>query len=302
LTSHRPTARAILFLLALWVVAATPGLARAGDPPAKIVFPVVGNVAYFDDFGAPRGQGVHEGNDLMGARGQPVVAVESGRIKLWTTSWRAGCMLYLYGRSGTTYLYIHLNNDVSEGNDNRGSCAEGVAYAPGLRDGQSVRAGQLIAYLGDSGDANGIAPHLHFELHPDGGGAVSPYRWLESARHLLYAVPEPAATTALAATAAPSLVLYGTVVAPGEGELSVRVRRVRVSTGDSYDVTKNVTLAIPATALFQRSAGKTRTAATLADAQAGEDVVVWTNPVDGSLQSQLGARGALGAAQVLFRG
>ena len=45
-----------------------------------------------------------------------------GKVKFWTTSARAGCMLYLYGDSGTTYLYIHLNNDVTKGNDNRGKC------------------------------------------------------------------------------------------------------------------------------------------------------------------------------------
>ena len=44
----------------------------------------------------------------------PAIAVEAGKVKYWTTSARAGCMLYLYGESGTTYLYIHLNNDLTE--------------------------------------------------------------------------------------------------------------------------------------------------------------------------------------------
>src|SRR5918994_5814396 len=91
------------------------------------------------------------------------VAVEAGTVRFWTTSARAGCMLYLHGESGTTYLYVHLNNDLTDGNDNRGKCVPGIAYADGLRSGAKVRAGQVIAYNGDSGDADGIDPHLHFE-------------------------------------------------------------------------------------------------------------------------------------------
>ena len=65
-------------------------------------------------------------------------------------------MLYLYGDSGTMYEYIHLNNDVTMKNDNRGKCVAGMSYAKGLKDGAKVTAGQQIGYLGDSGDANGI--------------------------------------------------------------------------------------------------------------------------------------------------
>ena len=120
-----------------------------------------------------------------------VVAVEPGKIVFWTTSATAGCMLYLYGRSGTSYQYIHLNNDLTNHNDNRGSCVAGVSYAPGLRDGQTVDAGDVIGYVGDSGDANGLHPHLHFEIHPGGGAAVSPYQWLQRATHLTSPGPAP---------------------------------------------------------------------------------------------------------------
>ena len=107
---------AILFILVALVVSA--GTATAGVP--KLIFPVAGPTTYSDDFGAPRGQGAHEGNDLMAAKKTPVLAVEAGRVKFWTTSANAGCMLYLYGKSGTTYYYIHLNNDLTRKNDNRG--------------------------------------------------------------------------------------------------------------------------------------------------------------------------------------
>jgi murein DD-endopeptidase MepM/ murein hydrolase activator NlpD len=156
----------------------------APGPPQTIVFPVIGQVSYSDDFGEPRAQGGHPGNDILAARHAPVVAAEAGRIAFWTTSASAGCMLYLYGQSGTTYQYIHLNNDLTRRNDNRGSCVAGVAYAAGLTDGDEVEAGQLIGYVGDSGDADGRHPHLHFELHPGGGAAVSPYPWLLRAERL----------------------------------------------------------------------------------------------------------------------
>src|SRR6476620_2982236 len=104
--SHRTTARVRRALLLL----ATAGLAicsSAGaftDPgtPAPtgsqpIIFPLVGAATYFDDFGAPRGQGRHEGNDILTTWRSPAVAAEDGKIKFWTTSASAGCMLYIYG-------------------------------------------------------------------------------------------------------------------------------------------------------------------------------------------------------------
>ncbi len=94
----------------------------------------------------------------------PVVAVEDGTVKYWESG-LGGCMLYHYGRSGTTYLYIHLNNDLTPRNDNKGGCVNGVTFA--VPNGAKVTAGQQIAWNGDSGDASGN-PHLHFEVHPNG--------------------------------------------------------------------------------------------------------------------------------------
>ena len=204
MTAHRLTARSILLTLAAAMVFAATLFAgpALGRPSAHVavpvlIFPIVGKVSYSDDFGDPRGQGVHEGNDILADRKAPVVAVEAGKVVFWTKSASAGCMLYLYGKSGTVYLYIHLNNDVTMRNDNRGTCVAGMSYAPGLTDGQEVKAGELIGYVGDSGDANGLHPHLHFELHPGGGNAVSPYRWLRAATPLTAPGQDAAAAPSL---------------------------------------------------------------------------------------------------------
>ena len=127
---HRTTARGVLFLAATIGIAVGSAVALAANSvPEHIIFPVVGKVQYIDDFGAPRPGGAHQGNDLMAAKKSPAVAAEAGKVKYWTTSGAAGCMLYLYGASGTTYLYIHLNNDLTLRNDNRGKCVNGTAYA-----------------------------------------------------------------------------------------------------------------------------------------------------------------------------
>ena len=103
-------------------------------------------------------------------------------------------MLYLYGASGTTYLYIHLNNDLTAKRDNRGRCVPGVAYATGLKNGAQVKAGQQIGYNGDSGDAEGIY-HLHFEVHPNDGARREPVPVPERRpTRLLFALPPSSAT------------------------------------------------------------------------------------------------------------
>src|SRR5947199_3782060 len=156
---HRTTARGILLLAATLGLAA--GTAGAAPPkvPEHIVFPVVGQVRYSDDFGAPRPGGVHQGNDLIAAKKSPAVAAEPGTVKYWTTSRSAGCMLYLYGESGTIYYYIHLNNDLTARNDNRGKCVKGTAYT--VSNGARVQAGQRVACLGDTVDATGGMSHPH---------------------------------------------------------------------------------------------------------------------------------------------
>jgi hypothetical protein len=250
-----------------------------------LVFPVAGPTTYTDDFGQPRAGGPHEGNDLLAAKKTPVVAVESGKIKFWTTSASAGCMLYLYGDSGTMYEYIHLNNDLTMKNDNRGKCVPGVSYARGLKDGAKVTAGQLIGYVGDSGDANGIHPHLHFEVHPGGGAAVSPYPYLQAAQHLLF----------YAKTGTPfTLALTGTVVSATETQLTLQVTTLQAFPANLKltKLTQTLTLTVPATAVVQPAATR------LLAAYDGEPVVVWTQPALATAKAMLGADDALAAALV----
>ena len=202
------------------------GAASGGVPsPGKsvvvpqLVFPVVGQVSYIDDFGDPRAGGRHEGNDLMAPKRSTAVAVEPGTVKFWTTSANAGCMLYLEGDSGTSYRYIHLNNDVTLDNDNRGKCVAGTAYAAGLKSGDHVEAGQPVGLVGDSGDANGIASHLHFEVHPRDGKAVDPFPYLKKAKRLLVAAPPAGASF--------TLKLVGTVAATAARQLDVNVETLQ---------------------------------------------------------------------------
>ena len=255
-----------------------------------LIFPVAGPTTYIDDFGQPRAGGKHEGNDLMAKKKTPVVAVEAGKVEFWTTSASAGCMLYLYGASGTMYEYIHLNNDLTMANDNRGKCVPGVSYARGLKNGAKVSVGQMIGYVGDSGDANGIASHLHFEVHPGGGAAVSPYAYLQTAQQLLF----------FAKTGTPfTLALTGKVVTSTDTTLTIAL-----STLQSFPMnvkltklTKQLLITVPASATVQQKPPATP-GPRLLSAYEGEPVVVWTQPAFATTKAMLGADGALSAALV----
>jgi hypothetical protein len=264
-------------------------VAPKGSVPT-LIFPVAGPTTYIDDFGQARAGGPHQGNDLMAAKKTPVVAVEPGKVKFWTTSASAGCMLYLYGASGTAYMYIHLNNDLTMRNDNRGTCVPGVSYARGLKDGAKVQAGQMIGYVGDSGDANGISSHLHFEVHPDGGAAVSPFPYLQSAQHLLF----------YAKTGTPfSLALTGTVVSATDTTLTLTVSQLQAFPMNLTlkKLTQQLTLTVPSTSTVQQRSSEASSLRLLAAYQ-GEPVVVWTQPALATTKAMLGVDGALTAALV----
>jgi peptidase M23-like protein len=289
---HRTTARGFLFLAATIGLAVGSAVALAASKvPEHIVFPVVGKVQYIDDFGAPRGGGVHRGNDIMAVKKSPAVAAEAGKVKYWTTSGAAGCMLYLYGESGTTYLYIHLNNDLTMRNDNRGKCVKGIAYT--VSNGAKVAAGQQIAVVGDSGDADGGNSHLHFEVHPGGGKAVSPYPYLQKAYKLLF--------TAKAGSPF-SLTLTGTVVSATIDRIVVNVSTSQAWPSGMALTKLNRVLAVtvPDTTVVQTlgTTGSLRTVSSVTLAQKGQKVVVWTQPAPASLKAQRGDDGVLTTALI----
>ena len=289
---HRTTARGVLFLASTIGLAVSAAAALAANKvPEHIVFPVVGRVQYIDDFGAPRPGGPHQGNDIVAAKKSPAVAAEAGRVKYWTTSRSAGCMLYLYGESGTTYYYIHLNNDLTMRNDNRGKCVKGTAYT--VPSGSKVAAGQQIAYVGDSGDADGAHAHLHFEVHPGGGKAVSPYPYLQKAYKLLFSAK---AGTPFALT------LTGTVVSATVDRLVMNVSTSQAwpSALMQTKLNRTIALGVPETALLQslNASGAARTVTSLTLAQKGDKIVVWTQPAPATLKAERGDDDVLSAALI----
>ena len=286
MSRHRTTARGLLVLITFAFATGVAVAGAATKPVPRLVFPVVGPVTYSDDFGAPRPQNRHQGNDLVAPRRALAVAAEAGTVKFHTTSWAAGCMLYLNGISGTQYLYIHLNNDRGNTNDNKGACKAGIAFAPGLKSGQRVEAGEHIGYVGDSGDADGISPHLHFEVHPGGGAAVSPYPYLRKARKLLWSAR---------AGSTVNLSLTGTFVSAAENVLRMKVATLKVlPKGPTVQkINRVLDLALFSSAVIERADGTPLTLARLGRLLPTQKITVWTSPAGTSMGEKLGAPSAL---------
>ena len=131
------------------------------------VFPVYGTVSFGDSFGAPRPNvpgGWHHGEDIFAPLGAPVLAVADGTLHTIGFTKIGGYRLWLRDLSGNEFYYAHLS-----------------AYSPLAVEGRRVEAADVIGFVGDTGDAEGGTPHLHFEIHPAAmvglgyDGVVAPY-------------------------------------------------------------------------------------------------------------------------------
>jgi len=137
------------------------------------VFPVYGASSYIDTFGAARSDVTyHHGDDIFGQLGQPLVAVADGT--LFSVGWNkiGGNRLWIVDAQGNQFYYAHLS-----------------AFATTAVDGAHVKAGEVVGFMGHTGDAEGTPVHLHFEVHPVAllylgyDGAVDPTPYLDAWRH-----------------------------------------------------------------------------------------------------------------------
>ena len=166
-----------------------PGTSIPGAPPELVrpapavtaqlttggyVFPVFGPASFGDTFGGPRADvkgGWHHGEDIFSPLGTPLLAVADGTV--FSVGWNdiGGWRVWLRDRAGNEFYYAHLS-----------------AYSPLAVNGRQVRAGDVLGFMGKTGDAEFSSVHLHFEIHPVSllargyDGAVAPYPFLNAWR------------------------------------------------------------------------------------------------------------------------
>ncbi|MBS1705225.1 MAG: peptidoglycan DD-metalloendopeptidase family protein [Armatimonadetes bacterium] len=172
----------------------------------EIVFPVIRGARYSNDFLNSRGGGSrrHKGNDLMAKKMTPLVAAFDGTVEIMRKGSLSGNYLQVVGDNGYTAKYMHMNDD-DPGQDND-KCDRFYTFAPGLKSGDRVVAGQFLGYVGNSGNAKTTAPHCHFELYSNVAHCnINPYYSLQKAQVL----------------PAPRYIAPRTQVAAGDGEMLV---------------------------------------------------------------------------------
>ena len=169
-----------------------------------MVFPVIGPNSFSDSFYSPRSGPagtIHHATDIMSAKMTPIVAPRSGVVR--SVNWSHNpdsidytrcCTVAIEYEDGWESWFIHINNDTPGTDDGKGVLGPTVGgainpawgVAPGILPGVHVAAGQLIGWVGDSGNAESTSPHLHFELIDPHGVRVNPYQALKDAKAGLY--------------------------------------------------------------------------------------------------------------------
>ena len=139
----------------------------------RYVFPVYGATSYIDTYDAARSHVTyHPGDDIFGQLGQPLVAVADGTV--FSVGWNkvGGNRLWILDQQGNQFYYAHLS-----------------AFSTAATNGAHVKAGQVVGFMGNTGDAEGTPYHLHFEVHPVSllylgyDGAVDPTPYLDAWKH-----------------------------------------------------------------------------------------------------------------------
>jgi murein DD-endopeptidase MepM/ murein hydrolase activator NlpD len=132
----------------------------------RYAFPVYGEADIADDFGAARADtGKHQGNDVFAPFGAPVLAVADGTVHRVGTLPISGNRLWLHTDAGDAFFYAHLS-----------------AFSPDAENGRRVKAGTVLGFTGNTGDAEPTPPHVHFEIHPGGEeqDAIDPHAILKA--------------------------------------------------------------------------------------------------------------------------
>ena len=172
---------------------------QAADGAYPMLFPVAGSNTYTDTWGAPRSEDrLHRGADIFADKGTPVVAVADGVVTRVAVGKRAGRYIIIKHDDGWKSYYLHLDNDTPGTDDGLGG-----APAAGIKVGVRVEAGDVIDFVGDSGNAEETPPHLHFELHQPDGTAINPTPHLRSAQ-----TGEPIDAASVATAPAAAFVTY----------------------------------------------------------------------------------------------
>jgi murein DD-endopeptidase MepM/ murein hydrolase activator NlpD len=180
-----------------------------------ILFPLQVAAQFKNDFGGPRGTSgrTHKGIDIIAPKMTPVISAADGYVRylpMREPSW--GYEISIQGDDGHVYKYLHINNDTPGTDDGAGGPE--YAYAQGILDGARVTRGQHIGWVGDSGNAEEVGAHLHFEMY-DSSGVINPYESLLAAYVTLLA---SSSATLESTSTAPRFIFTKRLALGSEGE------------------------------------------------------------------------------------